>query len=305
MLPVLKVFIAGLCTILNPRNELSTLPEPSVICVRTGPGFGQTLQHTPFVAWDDDKVSVVATSGAITPLPVGTANFKYFQPDGERIEIERDPAGQGPPQTNHFSGIASYFQFSRYPASMEWDSCYIPPKMQNPSNACVAAFMRFGGGRLVGAAPTPFKVIFRDAGGATTVEAAYDREVVYMTAPPDIDGDKPSVTLGFHRLAPDDPIVREVKFTAKQPNADIEVFFGNEMETRIKYVVTQWMPEPSDLPSNPAALHFSALHMEVNGDPNARPIPYRMPMPKKSNKTDKKGGPKGGDVGYCGPDGIP
>lgn len=299
-MPALKIFIAGLCTILNARGELSSLPDPSVILVRTGDAFGHTAVHTPFVAWDTNKVTAVATTGAITEKLVNqaeTGKFKYFEPDGEQIDVKNDM--QGPPRAASFGGIASYFQFSRNPPSIDWNRCYIPKKGDRPTADCVAAFMIFGGGILTSAKATPFKLEFRDLGGTTTVASPYSREVDYVTTTPIVDdGGKPSVTLSFKSLA-SGALVREVKFTAMQANSDIEIYIGNDTESNIRYAVDRWKRE---LPNpKPAALHFHALLMEINGNPDA-PIPFRTDVRVKNMRVS---GPGGGDTGYCGPDGIP
>src|ERR1051326_214645 len=279
-----EIIIAGLCTILNVKSEYNTLPEPSMIAVRTGCG----IPHIPFVGWDSNKVNTTIISGAFDLKDVeGTTSGseRYFVLDGERLELNSDP--QGKPDVTGYGGVASYFQYSRSPVSTNWDRCYIPKSGERPDKKCVAAFMLFGTGKLTTGAFTPFDIEFRDYLGPTTYPFSFPREVIYTTKSVD-DSGYPSVTVALHDLKTD-AVLRAIKFTAKQANADVQLFVGNDVEGDMANVVERWKTEPT--PTSAAGLHFYALRLAVKNQFVGGRIPFRTDLKLSPTAV---GGPGGG-----------
>lgn len=289
-----EVVIVGLCTLLNMRNEYSSLPEPSVIVVETGRAFGQTQKHVPFIAWDSTKVKADFTPANAfeEKIPDGATNHRFFELKGERVEI--DNVASGTPDASEMGTIASYLHYRREPAATDWDRCYIPKPNERPQKKCVRGFMRFGGGTLTSARPTKEEYFFEDDNGATTVPIHYDQEVHYKTAAPGTNGQgQPFVVINLRNLD-DDAIARTVKLTAISGDT-IEIFLANTMIDDIKNVVLKTNTDAMVKKS----LHFHALSKAVLEHTDI-PIPVvNRDLPAHSS------GPGGGDSGYCGPESKP
>lgn len=315
-----EIVIVGLCSLLNVRNEYATLPEPSVIAVRTGQTRGHTKKHIPYIAWNsDDIVATFDPPSKFTEEHVsGADNFHFIAMDGESVTLTGDKSGS--PDATEFKDIAGYLRYARDPASTDWDRCYIPEKGNAPQSKCVAGYMKFGGGALTTDRLTDYFYHFEDDAGDTGLQPTqYAQEVIYTTIPSGDTTGKAYEEFVLSQL--DNPSSkRTLRLTANTAGKSLLIFFGNHVPMDIVHAVRR---QNSSSGNDLKALHFHALGLEINdsdvpvpvldegfqprrGRPASNRPTRRTRRPaKKTAPATPSDHPSGDSTGYCGPDSKP
>ncbi|HEX2834704.1 MAG TPA: hypothetical protein VHW00_16955 [Thermoanaerobaculia bacterium] len=279
-----EIIFVGLCSILNPRDQIANMPPPSAIIMRR-------TNHETFIAFDSNTVTVTG----VTATPISGSRFSKidFLADGEELTFNDDRT-KLPSVDNSFDDVARFKTYSRI-ASPAWDPNFIPLRGKVPKKGVVAAYVEFGGGTLSAARKTAVLYQFALNGEALEVSKAscFAREVHY-TFTSTGDG------LLIEARSLDDGSKRSMLFKPKGGSSRVEVWIGNSMD-----------PLGDLLRLEPAkygeGVHFGTFYESetradnVATDPIPRPLKYNcagVPLPVSEGEGDP-------EIGYCGPDTRP
>lgn len=293
-----EIIFTGLCTFLNLEDDHDDLPEPSVILVRAeGHGdhhdSGVDDRHVPFIAFDSREVLVTGAAD-LRKVP-GAPPFRMIVLDGEEIAIEKcEPPGKldvGP----SYATVVKRDDY--WPQAIgSYDRDVVPQKgaAHKPLAARVAAFMRFGDGRITADNLTTHEWEFaipelnRPAGAPAVHRDRFAQEVIYSEFPH--SGDEIVMTL----TKLDKPSVsRTFRFSrAPQNKQQLTLVIGNLVEDDLQQAVN------GGVMANPrvGGRHFELLNRTA-GLKDPGPIPVAV-----TTRTVRRGGPGGGGSGgLCGP----
>lgn len=304
-----KIVFSGLCSFLNPKNNNTTMPEPSVIVLRTDlsiplehsdeHGHAHNdfadiqIKHIPFLAFDSRKVLVSDARGfqrasRVDPL------FWFRELDGVLLKIEgfnAKPLTVDP----SFDRVVSRDKY--WPGTEnQWNRAFVPVKGELPLKSAVHAFLRFGGGIL-------------SAGRLSRVQWQF----VIPEKPTYIDYFAEEVSYSDFLAAEDKLVIkvldltteREIttlQFTSRDDRSDgsndIVIFIGNNTEQGIKEGFLRRSDEnaqPSD------GRHMVFLNQVAS--PHVRiPAPIPVPVPKPDPVVPGTVMAAGGSSsGFCGP----
>jgi hypothetical protein len=290
-----EIVFTGLCSILNPRGNNTTMGDPAVIAVQTpgddemgdmpdmdhGDDMGHDHHHVAFIGYDSQYVDCDQRGGS-KPAPEYPPG-RYFD-ISESVEMFIDGHAPGQPTV-----LQSYRDVVRkddyWPAAANrWNREYVPARGDKPTAKAVKAYYRFGSGLLGAGRVSLVEWQF------SAVRGHYAEEAFYVFSQ---SGETLNVL--FRRLGDRDDArpIMTFRFSltkqAQDERRPLTVVIGNNMESdignAIERVRTEIVTRQSD--------HFKYLNRVANGD---------GPIPRAENPIQPGSSSGGGENGgVCGP----
>lgn len=299
-----EIIISGICTFVNLDNEDTRIIGPSVIILRADehhhaenpehahdhPPADQPAKdcdciHIPFIAFDTRDVAIDDSAGfrEVEDAPL----YKYLRLDGVELKISGDDVGVPVIDPTYGNVVSREMYWPE--AAGQWNHDVVPRLGYRPLSRVVAAFMRFGGGKIAGGRLCPFKWKFTKLNG-DTFSRHFAEEVVYSFEEP--ERDEVMITL----CALEDGRVerRTLTFRRLHGKERLTLFLGNNTEKGMHASVRRRRSnnEPGE------GAHFKLFDRVV--DVGDAPTP-RAPEGVEPLEPADDGGSGGASGGICGP----
>lgn len=301
------IVFSGLCSFLNVTDSNPTMPEPSVILVRTDGaaeiphhmhGDGGHV-HIPFVAFDSTKIGVEVSAGLASDEIPQVPTFRFFRLDGVKLSIANASRGKPTVRRNYNRVVRKDDYFPE--AKNKWNRDFVPRRGRNPKSTAVAAFMRFGEGTISAHRISKVQYKFVREGSKKPFVGRFAEEVVYR-----FRHSGRSVVIELSDLVTRRK-VGKLTFSPVAPSArKLTIFIGNNMPDAMDDAVRRTVRESSSAGND----HFVFLNLVaskrlVAKGPVAEPVePREESEPKKAGPSDTpvEEPPVGGPgTGFCGP----
>jgi len=329
------VTFIGLCSFLNLKNDNPSMPEPSVILIRTDPGanFGPALHasgdltvHTPFIAFDSAAVKVDDGTGfkAVSVPQIAEQNmgnfdspeklqnaatFSFLTLSNAELTIENLPPGT-PAVDVSYGDVAKKDDY--WPGTKnQWNRDLVPKPKQRPSSSVVAAFLRFGGGKISAGYISKNEWEFRDEKQKATHKGRFAREVHYT-----FPQDGKEVVIVISALDGSGTPPRTLRFSPVDDNGPLTIWIGNSTERGIAFATQHVSSLQAGFGDHFAFLNqvvklnaftglVHGLQLDLGAGSARGPIPVEI-TPASASAPVPEGGPlekSGGEeeTGYCGP----
>lgn len=298
-----EIIFSGLCSFLNVRDVNPTMPEPSVILVRTnGVDVGtrsvddefafeqlETVadEHIPYIAFKTADVDVdVLEGGALFEDVPRAEGFQFLRLDGVELKIENDPPGQ-PVVDRTYDRVVKKDDY--WPeASNVWNRDFVPERTMKPKKTVVVGFMRFGTGKIAAGKMARVEWSFARP-GMEPHRGRFAEEVIYSGFPHSGE----SVVVHLTDLETGE-LQTTLRFSAKAASAaKLTLFVGNNDVGDIDNAVQRRIP-----PHVPDNDHFLFLNQVALLDDEG-PVPTVVrPAVFTPIRSDLAGGHSSGP---CGP----
>jgi hypothetical protein len=319
-MPVKNVELAfsGLCSFLNVRDNNNSMPEPSVILVRTdnelppnthppGMDMGGTdmdggdhpggparlVPHTSFLAFDSKTIRVDDASGFVR-VP-DKPNFWSLTLSGVLIKI-KDDSGK-PTVENTYDNVLKKDKYWPEAANL-FNRDYVPERGKKPKKTAVNAFLRFGSGTITAGRLSTVQWKFIRNDGKTYINY-FAEEVVYKG----FGHSGETIVIELYDLFTDQ-LLRTLTFSSALPDVDttLTLFIGNNTKAGIVDALNRASDEKAQPKDGSHVAYLNAV-----ADPDVSPyapIPQAVPQPVgtgsgSGHPTEHPGG--GGSDGFCGP----
>ena len=296
-----EIVFVGLCSFLNTEDKNDTMPEPSVILVRTpedkahlhsaccAGSDAESVEHTAFIAYNSNEAWVSDPSGFYQVDP--QRPFFYYALDGVEVRIKDNPIetpDDKPSVDESYHFVAKKDDY--WPeVKNQWDRLYVPERGDYPDSGKVAAFMKFGKGRVYAQNRTRHRWAFRDVYGTLRLIGHFLREVVYT----DFPHTEEKLAIALYSLD-DQNLVHEFYFKALDDRPTIRLWIGNLMKSDLLGGLTGAREKAN---AN-AGAHFAFLNAVAGYGLEQGPIP--IPIEEKDDDENANDG-GAGETGYCGP----
>jgi hypothetical protein len=309
-----EIVFSGLCSFLNLNNINNTMPEPSVILVRTDlkivhahtDEHGEVVddvaslihdKHIPFLAFDSTKVLVSDARGFQRASRIDP-NFWFRKLDGVLLTILDLKTGY-PTINQNYSRVVSKDAYW-YEAKDQWNREFVPVRNDRPKKSAVHAFLPFGGGKIRSARLSRVQWKFASPGKPVHIDY-FAEEVIYS----DFVQTDTRLMIEIADLETRAPI-STLTFMAREDRTDgqkdlITVFIGNNTEQGMKEGFER-KTDPTAQPHDGAHIVFLNQVADVNVRASA-PLPVPVPKPDKPQlpQPGHEPGSGGPSAGFCGP----